>query len=490
MILDISSLRGLDAFVAAGDQLTARLAELDKEADGRPFTEEQRAEFEEIGGEEGLLAQVQATIAEFKIRDSKVRTAVATGGRQVEGPESHVFSPFNIRKTPDNIFDLAAYRRQVNSIDELPRAYAEGAKRAIDLMHLPLCEDADKGREALNKLLARHAEDANGWVGRHIIGTSDPAYVAAWTDHILGRSLTGQRLAVMQTYSSQDGGVSIPVEIDPTFINISDGSANPIRAISRNVTTTAKTWSAITTEGVTAAYVSEATRSTTGASDGAPDDLDNPTVTPVRCDVAPDLTLEYLQDYGSAALMTELGTLVRNAKDDVEAEKFINGDGTDEPDGIVARIVTDKTSLVETTTNDAFLLADIDKLIGSLPPRFRNRARAKFVANNAILQRIPAFGTAGQPSDSIYSAQSNMLRGYPVFEASAMDDTVTAGNEKILLFGDFNQFVVVDRLGLTTKVLDTRDANGRPTGGSTLYCAWRNGTKCLAVNAFRLLYVQ
>jgi hypothetical protein len=50
--------------------------------------------------------------------------------------------------------------------------------------------------------------------------------------------------------------------------------------------------------------------------------------------------------------------------------------------------------------------------------------------------------------------------------------------------------VIVDRLGLFTKVLPTYDGSGRPTGGSTLYAAWRNSSKVLAFNAFRLLKVQ
>ncbi len=491
---DIEGLRGLDAHRQAAAELRARMTELHNEAAGSSFNDAQRVEFEEITSEDpknlGLLARVTATIDELEIREAAIQSASASGeARRTEGPVTSFAAP-NVRRTPDNIYDLAAYRQRVTSIDDLPAAYRDGAMRAIEQMSFPTASDPDKVRAQLEKLITKHRNDDYGWVSQHVIGTSDPVYVAAWTDYARGRALTGQRLAVMQSYSATDGGVSIPAEIDPTFIDVSDGSANPIRAISRIATTTAKTWSAITTEGVTAAYVSEATRATTGASDGAPSDLDDPTVTPVRADVSVDITLEYLQDYGSAALLGEVGTLIATAKDTLEATKFFLGDGTDEPEGIVAAIIAETSSIVLTTTNDAFLLADIDKLIGALPPRFRGIAKSRFVANNAILQKVPAFGTAGQDAGSIYNAQSGTLRGYPVHEASAMDDT-TADTKHVLLFGDFKTgFVVVDRLGLTTKVVDTRDGSGRPTGGTTIYAAWRNGTKVLAFNAFRLLEID
>jgi HK97 family phage major capsid protein len=481
---DLEDLRGLDAHRRADAELRARLTELNLEANGRAFNDAQREEFEAISGKDGLLDQITATISELEIREKVIETVVEGSGRGVEA-EGKLFGLPTVIKAPDDIFDLASYRKRIRSVDDFPMAYRDGAMRAIERMEFPTAADPSKAREQLERVITKHRDENFGAISQHVIGTSDPVYVAAWTDYIKGRSLTGQRLAVMQTYSSSDGGVSIPVEIDPTFINISDGAANPIRRISRKVTTTAKTWSAITTGGVTAAYVGE--RTTTGASDGAPSDLDDPTVTPVRADVSVDLTLEYLQDYGSGALLAEIGKLIADSKDLLEAEKFILGDGSGEPEGVVAAIITDTSSIVLTTTNDAFLLADIDKLIGQVPPRFRTGSQ--FVANLAILQKVPAFGTAGQDAGSIYDPISSRLRGYPVNEASFMDD-VTTDTKHVLLLGNFDQFVVVDRLGLTTKTGDTLDSGGRPTGGTTIYAAWRNGTKVLAFNAFRLLEID
>lgn len=486
---DIATLRGLSAHAGARDEASARLQEIEAEAAGAVFSSDQDTEFQATTE---LIGTLDAAIEQLEARELVIRQVTAAQDqRRTEGPSIGIPNVASRKRTPDNIYDMSAYRQLAGSLDDLPGLYRDGAMRAIENMDFPLAREganADIYRAQLEQIIARHGKDANGAVSRRIIGTSDPRYVDGFSDYIRGRGVDGRMMAVMQSYSDSDGGVSVPVEIDPTFINVSDGSANPLRAISRIVTTTGKTWSAVTTEGVTAAYRAE--RTTTGISDGAPSDLDDPTATPVGADVSVDLSIEYLQDYGSAALLGEIGTLIADAKDTLEADQFVLGDGTDAPEGIVAAIIADTTSIVTTTTNDAFLLADIDKLIGQLPPRFRALARAKFLANNAILQRVPAFGTAGQTAGSIYDAQTSRLRGYPVYEASAMDD-VTTDSKHVLLFGDFGRgFVIVDKLGMTVRALPTYDSGGRPTLGTTVTGYWRNTSKVLAFNAFRLLEID
>lgn len=479
MKIDIPSLRGLDAHRSADAELASRLGELEAEADGRAFNDEQRAEFEQIMTDRGTLAGI---IEELETRSAAVTAALGTE-RRVEAP----FPLPTVIRSAEDIFDVAAYRKRVSSVEDLPGAYRDGAMRVLEGMTFPTAAKPDEQRDRLARIIEKHRDDDYGVASRRIIGTSSPAYIEAWANTMKGRPVAGRMLAVLQSYSDgTDGGYALPVAIDPTFVNTSDGEVNPLRqpGWARVETITTKTWSAITTAGVTAAYVGE--RTTTGASDGAPTDFAAPSASPVRADVSVDVSLEYLQDYGSQALMAEIGGLIQVAKDDLEAVKFFMGSGSSEPDGIVARLITDTTSIVSTDVSDVFDLGDIDKLIGALPPRFR--ARAKFAANHAILQLVPAFGVAGQPADSIYSPMSKTLRGYPVAEASAMDDTAADAKE-ILLFGDFSKFVIVDRLGLTSKVVDSYDGSGRPTGNSSIYAAWRNDSQILTVNAFRLLKV-
>jgi HK97 family phage major capsid protein len=474
---------GVAGLTAYREELVARRTELHGEAEGVPFNDEQREEFaainDAIAGETGI----DARITELEAREQSLVTA-GRDPRRTERPT--VPRTGQARRVPENIFDLAEYRKMVGSLDELPQAYRDGAMQVLEHLDFPTAPDQDAARANVAKLIARHRDDDHGSVSRRVIATSQPAYIDAWLAHASGRQLTPRMQAVMQTYVDADGGSAIPVVIDPSFILTSDGSVNPLREVSRIETITGKTWQPITTAGVTAAYVGE--RTTTGAADSAPSDIDSPVATPVRADVALDVTLEYLQDYGPAALLSELGTLITDAKDQLEAEKFLLGDGAGEPEGLMFALITDATSIVNTLVDNTYSLDDLDALIAALGPRFRSRA--EFLANLAIYQLTRGFGDAGQTAGSIYDPVSKILRGYAAHEASFMDDVATDAKE-ILLFGDYKTgFVIVDRIGLATKVVDTRDTNGRPTGGSTIYAAWRNTSKLLVPNAFRVLRVQ
>jgi HK97 family phage major capsid protein len=488
MKIELTSLRGREAHQSALDDLVAKLQELEAESNGQPYTEAQQAEFDE---NKEARAYLEAAIEQLRIRETEVAAALKVPGR-VEA--SSVYSAPNVIRTPDNIFDLSAYRAATGGDpDKLAGALRDGAMRVAEKAMFPSSPNTEASRDKLARVIERHKDERFGATSRYVIAGSSPAYQDAWAAKLLRRDvdrsgLGASMMAVMQSYSDgTDGGLALPPTIDPTFVVTSDGSVNPLRqpGWARQETITTKTWQGVTTAGVTASYVGE--RTTSGAADGAPTDVAGPTATPVRADVSIPVSLEFLQDYGTAALMGQVGGMVNIAKDDLEADQFFMGDGSGAPDGIVAAIVTDTTSIVPTITNDVFALGDIDKLIAALPPRFR--ARGRMCANLGILQLIPPFGTAGQPGNSIYDAIAKTLRGYPVAEASAMDDVATDA-KKILLFGDFSHFVVVDRLGLTTRVLDAYDASGRPTGNQEIYAAWRNTTKPLDFNAFRLLKVQ
>jgi HK97 family phage major capsid protein len=488
---DLGELRGLDAHRRADAELRARLAEIDRDAAGRPFNEEQRAEFEAISGTDGLLEQLSATIDELEIREKVIERVVDKGGNGVEAEASTTFGLPNVIKAPENIFDMSAYRKRVRSIDDLPMAYRDGAMRALDTAYFPGIADQAAAKERVASLLQPTRHRPAGKAAQMVLATGSPQYLEAWSQYAtqgINALSTERRTALqaaLQTYTDADGGFAIPFTIDPTFVLTSNGSVNPLRAIARKETITTKEWQAVATAGVTASY---AATETAAATDAAPTDFSNPTITPLRAHVLVKLTAEYQEDYGAAAIASEVGSLVQVAKDDLEADKFFMGSGVAEPDGIVARLITDTTSIVTTITNDTFALGDIDKLIAAVPPRFRSRS--EMCANMGILQLIPAFGTAGQPADSIYNPISKTLRGYPIHEASAMDAVATDAKD-ILLQGDFQYFVIVDRLGLTTEFIPQMfDTNGNPLGQRGIYCRWRNDTGLLSVNAFRLLKVQ
>ena len=79
------------------------------------------------------------------------------------------------------------------------------------------------------------------------------------------------------------------------------------------------------------------------------------------------------------------------------------------------------------------------------------------------------------------------LLGLPIHEASGMDSSMTTGSD-ILLTGNFDRYVIYDRLGATLEyVPNIFGADGRPTGQRGWMYWWRVGADSIDDNAFRVL---
>jgi HK97 family phage major capsid protein len=473
--IDLSTLRGIDAHRVAREDLKAHLLEIEQEANGTAFSDPQRADFAQTVTS---LEEIDAVIAELDVRAEKIKSLAETA--EVKATEAPFRAP-NIAKSVDNLYDLAAYRQRVSSIDELPRALRDGAMRVIEKADFPTATDPDKARARVAQLLAKHKDDEGGKVAERIIATDNPVYREAMAAYLHGgeKSMSPRHQAVLQTGSDSDGGFAIPFAIDPTFIITTDGAASSLREFARIETITGKSWHPLTTEDGAASYAGE----TDEADDTAPSDIDDVNgVTPVRAQRFIKFTAEYQEDYGSAAILSQVGALIQDSKELLEAEKFVQGTGSGEPEGIIWKLDDDASSLVSVASFD---LDALDAVTAALGPRFRRNAA--FMANLSILQKVRQLGDAGHPANSIYDPLSKTLYGYQARELSFMDDAWTSGKE-VLLFGDFKQFVIVDRLGLSVEyVPQVFNGDGKPLGQRGVYARWRNTSKVIVPNAFRLL---
>jgi HK97 family phage major capsid protein len=71
----------------------------------------------------------------------------------------------------------------------------------------------------------------------------------------------------------------------------------------------------------------------------------------------------------------------------------------------------------------------------------------------------------------------------------AIDPAATADNF-VLLYGDFQHFVIADRIGTTVEFIPQLfGANRRPTGQRGVLMWFRTGSDSVADNAFRVLNV-
>jgi HK97 family phage major capsid protein len=248
-------------------------------------------------------------------------------------------------------------------------------------------------------------------------------------------------------------------------------------------------WRGVTSAGVTASYATEAAP----ASDNSPTLAQPPFITK-RAQCFVPVSIELTQDWGS--LQTELGSLIQDAKDDLEATKFTTGTGTNEPKGILVAA----TSTVSAGSGLSISINDIYNAEVALPPRFR--ARAQWIANRFIFNKIRQFDTAGGASLWVPNFQMGIqnnvpdggntgfnLIGYPANEASAFPAATSPTLTKMMLIGDLRYYVIVERVGMDIELIphifDT--ATGFPKGQRGIYAFWRNHADAIDVNAFRIL---
>jgi HK97 family phage major capsid protein len=270
----------------------------------------------------------------------------------------------------------------------------------------------------------------------------------------------------------------VPYTIDPTIIGTSNGAVNPLRAISRVESTVTNTWKGVTSAGVTAAYATEAQE----ASDNSPT-LVQPEVTALRAQACIPFSIELDQDFGQ--LRADLSRLLTEAKDELEATQFVTGTGVpNKPQGVVTGV---GTSVVTCGGSAAFAVADLYKLEEGVPPR--SRPRSKIIGNKFIFNKVRQFDTSGGAAlwVRLEVGQPPELIGYPAYECSAMAAALTTG-QKIMLMGDFQQYLVVDRTGMDVSLIPHLVGSTHlPIGSRAIYALWRNSAVILNPDAFRIL---
>lgn len=77
--------------------------------------------------------------------------------------------------------------------------------------------------------------------------------------------------------------------------------------------------------------------------------------------------------------------------------------------------------------------------------------------------------------------------GWTFHENSSMAGTFSAGNDFLVLSGDFSNYIIADRVGTTIDVVPrVFGANPRPTAQRGSYLHWRVGADAVIPDAFRL----
>jgi HK97 family phage major capsid protein len=264
---------------------------------------------------------------------------------------------------------------------------------------------------------------------------------------------------------------------------------NPVRQIARQVTITgAREWRGVSSDGVSAAYVAEATVAT----DASPT-LVQPAIITYQWRVFVPFSIELGQDW--AGIDEELLRMSSDARDVNDATQFLSGNGTNAPVGLLAIGTTGSlttTQRVQSATTATYALADPWALSAAIPARFR--ASTTYAAAPAIWDQTYRFvgGNSTEPYQFSGGARDGNFLGQPKVEWSTMATTTTTGS-KVMVAGDFTGFTIVDRLGTTMELIPhlfTASQGLLPSGQRGVYIFGRSGSGVTMPNAFRYLEVK
>jgi len=454
---------------------------------------------------EDELTRADALLGEWKIKDEELKrhrereAAVDEVLRAALNPGNREEGVAPVRRSAEFMKKTDPYDEQ--TYEELRRSAYQGpervnfdadpviarAKAAVEQMPkgaFNSTAQADAAGERITRLLELDNQHAP-LIARHMLMCGSEAYRQQFGQYIMsaGNNM-GDLVRTAMSLTAGNGGVLVPFFLDPTIILTNAGISGPIRSVATTKTIATKEWEGVTSAGVSAEWTGEGTE----AADATPTYV-QPTITPQKADAWVFGSYEVFQDSGFAA---ELGRLLADAKVRLEEAAFATANtGATKPRGVVAAVAAVTASIVTSATTNAFVVGDVYNTIDAVNPRQENNLT--WMGNKKIFSKIRQFDTSGGSSfwANIGAGQPPELIGAPAYRNSTMTAVISTG-ANILLVGDFAEYYIVDRIGMSV-VYDPiirSTGNNRPTGQSGWYSFWRTGADVVNADAFRLLQLN
>jgi HK97 family phage major capsid protein len=476
------------------EELRARLAEVQDELRGihaeagdADLDTERQAEWDSLSEELGSL---KADIARREARMAAVRELGEKPAHR-EAPAVHV------KPSEREAFDLDEIRRMSYSGDDFLNKVTDQAKRAIENVEYGTRNKEEAQEQAERMLL--DVDNSSRDLAKRMLLTGSADYERGFTKVLRHGSdawCTNEERQALQRAAQAlggdaNGGYAVPFQLDPTVMLTSAGVRNPIRELARVETIVGKEWQGVTSAGTTVSRGAEAAV--------APESnftLAQPTVRTNRVQGYTVFSLEI--DLSWSALRSEITRMLVDAKAQ-EENSFITGDGTGVNPGGINGTLTGQD--VETASQGAFVLADLFKVEEALDARWEDNA--SFLAHKTVYNKVrqfPTDGSAGSMNNlwtqNLADGNPRRLLDTPAYRAtgmpsltSALADTDGGLGAAIMIYGDFKQFLIVDRIGMTVEMVPTvlDPSTGRPTGQRGVYAVWMNNSKILIPGAFKRL---
>jgi HK97 family phage major capsid protein len=465
--------------------------------EGKPeLTDEDRTYWDELVSEssevadhaDGLVRKAEAERvrlrAQVQPRPGTTTNVTVERGSDRGELDRDILDPDSVEdrrfKNPWDLSEMRTFNRTPGEVGQELRARAFSAIEQMPGMN-------QSRRDAATSIIEQFDND-RGDIARMCLATSTPAYLRAFAKAARGQDnqfTPEERDAVTRAMSLTDnaGGYLVPFQLDPTVIITSDGSLNQIRQAARQVVATGDVWNGVSSGAVSWSWDAEAAEVSDDATTFA-----QPTITIRKAAGFVPISIEALADEQNVA--QEVGRLLSFGKETLEATAFATGSGS-QPQGIITAL-TGGASVVTSTTTDVFASADVYKVHGALPARYR--ASASWLANNLTYNLARNFDTQGgaQLWERIGADRPALLMGRNAYEAEALDGVITAlADNLMLVFGDFSNYVIADRIGMTVEFIPHlfHVDNNLPKGQRGWYAYFRVGADSVNDGAFRVLNV-
>jgi HK97 family phage major capsid protein len=356
---------------------------------------------------------------------------------------------------------------------------------------------AGRAAEVAERLIDNGDDMSRSWAARYFTDTGSPEYRSAFAKLLLhgeqsaALSWTAPERAAFErvvrlkseqramSLTSSSGGYLVPFELDPSIAIINAGSTCPLLDISRVIKTVTDTWHGVSSAGVQASFDAEASE----VSDDSPV-LAEPSIPAYKAAAFVPFSIEVEGD--AVSLLSEVGKLMTDGMTQLLNQKLTVGSGTGEPTGIVTALAAGSGVVVNTGTGGTLAASDIYGTQSSLGPRWQASARWIGTLNvyNTLRQDTSPNGSFVFPE--LRTVPPSLL-SRPTHEASYMDSTIAAG-KNLLIYGDWSNYVVTQRVGATVELIPHLfGANRRPTGQRGLYMWARYGADSINDSAFRML---
>ena len=348
-----------------------------------------------------------------------------------------------------NADDTATYERMEAEITDLTTAI-DRARRAEE-------RDMELSKPMNTPLTGRPQMDVTGEVKT---GRATDEYKRAFTEMLHGARNEHE---VLQTGEDADGGYLVPIEFERNIITGMDES-NVIRPLARVITTQSERKIPLAATHSVAQWTAE----------NAAAAVSNPTFDQTSIDAhkltdLAKVSIELLQD-SMFDIPSYLSAEFSRAFGIAEEEAFCVGSGDGQPLGIFTHVydgTTHKDAFQlgkETASVNAITADEVLDLIYSLKSPYRRNAKfllhektvaaiRKLKDGNGVYLWQPAL-TAGEP---------DRLLGYPVVCSPYVPQLGTAGN-LVAAFGDFKNYWIADRMGITVQRLNELYATNGQVG--------------------------